>query len=575
VRFVFRLFQNRDYFALVLLLIPAIVLTSDQSLIFNFAGYLDPWIYYSFFHHLPELKRLFPNTYYGSRLSWILPGYLIYHIFPRLQANYVLHLLVWYTCVLSMYVVIKEIADRRSALLSATVFGFCPYLWKATGWDYVDGAGLAYYMLTVACLVMASRSSLSRTLLFIAGITAAAAVYCNLFLALLVPFLFTCWLALRSARGCGWSLKDVAIWTGLGALLLTVALGIVNHRLDGIYQFYLPSIRFANGAVRGPYPRPIGDSAWIWHAHWLILPGLTLLAGAFACLRSLRRKGLRQRMLLAFYVNSAFCAIALLCFQVRFGPVLEYFYYVSYLLAPSFLFLGAYFFKLPNEVGSAAFAATMTWCIGVSSVVWWDRQQLVWHWLTRLGWGVPLVLIGVGFAAKIVWPNRLVSLFMAMTAAGVLFVCSRAPSNLIFSSGPRETEEAFFRITDAMEVCETIRHGHMIRFWLESNDPNNQEFASIASAYLYGFSLFSVSFPEPGDPQLIAGSPVLVVISSAPRVAERAEQAARRANICEKLRGETTISRGGVRYTLAFLDVGAEHCNASATIGVFHKTNLN
>jgi len=42
-----------------------------------------------------EYKRdLFYGVYYGSRLSWILPGFLVHSIFSPVVANCVLHLLV-------------------------------------------------------------------------------------------------------------------------------------------------------------------------------------------------------------------------------------------------------------------------------------------------------------------------------------------------------------------------------------------------------------------------------------------------------------------------------------------------
>ena len=71
-----------DFYPGLLLLIPVIVLLGDRSIIFNFPGYLDSWIYYSFFRNLVALKRLFPFTYYGSRLSWLLPGSIVHAMFP-------------------------------------------------------------------------------------------------------------------------------------------------------------------------------------------------------------------------------------------------------------------------------------------------------------------------------------------------------------------------------------------------------------------------------------------------------------------------------------------------------------
>ena len=54
---------------LILLLVPVLVLTGDRSLIFNFAGYVDPWVYYGLYRNLSATKTLFPATYYPIRGS--------------------------------------------------------------------------------------------------------------------------------------------------------------------------------------------------------------------------------------------------------------------------------------------------------------------------------------------------------------------------------------------------------------------------------------------------------------------------------------------------------------------------
>ena len=91
-----------DPYIFILFLLPCFVLWRNSNLVFTPVGTIDPWGYYGFFRNLVSFKRdLFPGTYYGSRLSWVLLGYVVNKLFSPLVANYVLHLSVYYTALLS------------------------------------------------------------------------------------------------------------------------------------------------------------------------------------------------------------------------------------------------------------------------------------------------------------------------------------------------------------------------------------------------------------------------------------------------------------------------------------------
>src|SRR5258708_39568613 len=52
----------------------------------------DAWFYFSYFKHFFDFVGQYPfNTqYFAERLSWNLPGYAAYHLFPPSVANLVL-----------------------------------------------------------------------------------------------------------------------------------------------------------------------------------------------------------------------------------------------------------------------------------------------------------------------------------------------------------------------------------------------------------------------------------------------------------------------------------------------------
>ncbi len=154
----------RDSYVYLILILPILVLARNTSYIYTSAGSIDPWVYYGFMKHLGAFKgSLFPGTYYGSRLSWILPGALIHAALPPVPATYVLHLGVFFTAVFSLYWLLKEAFDRRIAILSAICLALYPYFWGAIGWDYVDGAGIAYYLLTMALVFAAAKPQTPTT----------------------------------------------------------------------------------------------------------------------------------------------------------------------------------------------------------------------------------------------------------------------------------------------------------------------------------------------------------------------------------------------------------------------------
>ena len=76
---------------LFLLLLPILLLLINQVWMFSNI-YVDPWVYFGHFILLKQYLIAFSVTYNASRLSWVLPGYLLHSLFPPLIAHYILHL---------------------------------------------------------------------------------------------------------------------------------------------------------------------------------------------------------------------------------------------------------------------------------------------------------------------------------------------------------------------------------------------------------------------------------------------------------------------------------------------------
>jgi hypothetical protein len=81
------------------------------------AAFIDPWLYPSYFLHLKAQLLAFPTGYYGDRLSEILPGWALYHLFGPWIGNFILKLSVIYTTAFTAYFLLHDLFGKRVALV--------------------------------------------------------------------------------------------------------------------------------------------------------------------------------------------------------------------------------------------------------------------------------------------------------------------------------------------------------------------------------------------------------------------------------------------------------------------------
>ena len=65
-------------------------------------GLIDPWVYFGFFFDLIPHIRAFKGAYFTTRLTWTVPGAIVYHFFPPVVATYVLHLTLFYASTIAL-----------------------------------------------------------------------------------------------------------------------------------------------------------------------------------------------------------------------------------------------------------------------------------------------------------------------------------------------------------------------------------------------------------------------------------------------------------------------------------------
>ena len=73
----------------------------------------------------------------------------LHQLFAPVVANYVLHLAVYYAAIVAVYATLKRTVGQRAALIVSILMGTYSYFLFAVGWNYVDGAGAAYYAVAI------------------------------------------------------------------------------------------------------------------------------------------------------------------------------------------------------------------------------------------------------------------------------------------------------------------------------------------------------------------------------------------------------------------------------------------
>ncbi len=547
-----------DPYLLVLSVCPFLVLCRNSNPIFTPVGLIDPWVYYGYFHNLVAFERdLFPGTYYGSRLPWLLPGYAVNRLFSPVAANYILHLSVVYVALFSLYVLLKAATDRRTALVGALLLAFYPYFWSAAGWDYIDGAGVAGFLLAMV-FVMRAASTGARLDLLAAGAIYAAVFYMNVVWLAFGPLLGLGYLVYnRVQRGATLfaSLRQIAIWGALGFVLTTCCLASISYSIDRIYFFYRPSLAFALALSHSvnPWQKPVGE--WIRNALWLLLPAaaVLLLAISLASKKHHRPAGRSLRVLYAGQLCLAIVILTLM--ELKGSPVLQLPYYASYLIPFLFLAIGAELVRVP-QFPERTFRIVVLFLLAALSFPWWGWTDRLWPRLHTPDWAIWAALLLVCAGATLM---RSGASGLTVLVCAVIFY-SNLHSVGFSGQSPGIARRSFERIAASIDQIEQVRQARAasaIRFWYDAKEPSGREIYSLNATYLWGYTMVTSDFPEFRKDLVPPGS-LVVVASSRPDAVQQAIGAAHNQGERLSLISQAAIPPANPAYTLSFFNAEPE-----------------
>jgi hypothetical protein len=497
-------------------------------------GWLDPWLYTGYFLSFPSHLQMFGETYYATRLAWLLPGFVAHRLFSPLVANYVLHLSFLYVLLFSVYHLISTAINRRAGLLAVLMFGWNPTILAALSWDYIDGAGIVFIVLTLTCLEKLSRDGQRRSLWALsAGASMVAMICSNLFLIVLWP-VFTLFLLMRVGLVRWRSAASGLLVAATGAMAMLVTFAVANARLGGPWLFLGASLRESRDLLTTPNIWRASSYVWLLQASWLALP-VGAAVGALATL--VRRKRPPISFAAAIHVSLLLTFGIWVVWEARGVPVLFIPYYASYLFPFALL---ALFVQGPPvrtesdvrtnvliELGLLSLFVLAHWIVLSDATAFWWGALRHFPFMRAPGRLSTDVTLAASLLAIASW--RFVKIeWLRWAVFGTFLIASyfAVPGNWPAAHGqnsPRQFDQTAAAHRFIQENVGTTKP----RFWYYATALTQLPFVPIASTYLWGYVIINQEFPELTSTQaadLSAGTPLVLLVRSE-QEAERARPA--------------------------------------------------
>jgi hypothetical protein len=561
---------------LVVLSLPWMILRFDRTWLFAYSassyGFIDPWVYFGYFLDLTQHLRTFKGAYFTTRLSWILPGAAVYHIFPPLVAPYVLHLALFYAATVSLYLILKHTASTRAAFLGALLMGCHAYFLRSMGWDYVDGAAIAYMLMTLCALTCAAKSARPRPWLVAVGVLSALTLYAQLFLIVFSPLALGYYqFARREHRRdpvvAGW--KPFA-WGFTG---VTAILGTFNMVVNGRFFFFVNSMGMAAKLVVNHNPYNDSTLRWLAQASWLVLPLLGLV-GAILCLRQRRDiLSIPNAGFLLFWQRYLVLSVSMMVlWELIRQPVLQLSFYASYLIPASFLALASQMETVLRNLsrrqflllsGCALFLSLLPFWIPVQSQLMWELQ------------GHPLLFPILAGITAVVLSRRQIRHAVTL---GVLLLCISLGILTATSStrtwgrpgradDPAFQEQAFLTIVDSVRTIQELDPKANLFFWYDGHGRLGRLYRSVASTFGWSYRLQSESFPEVGPKAPPLGRRIVILSEDAKVDLGKAEGSLHKLGLGAQVVAQRTIHEGPFNWSMTEIELTSQSMASDSSRG--------
>lgn len=274
-------------YTVALIAIPLVIAAINPIWLMNRAGDIDVWMYYGYFRHLYQFADQFvwpANAYIGTRIPYILPGYITHRIAGDALHHYVFNIAILYsTIALSFFYMLRKHLTLDVAAATVALILTNYFLLRSIGWDYVDKCVLAYEALTFAMLAWAPDARRPWVAMVAAGFFAASMLFVHIASAILFPIflMYSGYVAqnLSTARQWREHVLRLALFGAAGAALAQILWGGLTVALHGGPFFFI--MRQVN------FVAPNLNVAWNYPTAVLIERGYWIIYHLAACIASL------------------------------------------------------------------------------------------------------------------------------------------------------------------------------------------------------------------------------------------------------------------------------------------------
>jgi hypothetical protein len=472
----------------------------------------DPWIYFGYYLDLPGHLTKFPYQYYGNRLSFLLPGFLAYRMFPPIVANHLLHLCTYYLSVGSMYLVVRWTVGTRAAILSALVLGTHPFFLEAAGRDYADGFGIMYFLLCLTSLTRAASADHPAELLALAGVLCVGFTTANLFYIIFVPVIVYHYFYFGTNTSATQRIPAL-LWYVFGASLALASLALCNRALGGTLWFLDSSFRFlaqANGALPGKDRSLLNILPLLGN---LTLPVLAILGlrGSLVASRQIYDRTVCVRAVpYPWYLLYALLVFAI--YDVSRQALFFNYFYSSLLIPLCVLSLAPALARLTLHLDSRQFsvlvaigffAATLSFAMpefGATASALYDQFGL-----GPLLLATPAVIVGAVLLGKKAPGLTSGCSFLVALAVSNYFSKPLVESEVELPQTSLTKQARFFGrhridilhvLSSGMRILQQADEGKGVYLWYSLQGPDGLIFDNLAAAFPWGQRIFNRDFPQ-------------------------------------------------------------------------------
>ncbi|MDX2077828.1 MAG: hypothetical protein SFZ02_15480 [bacterium] len=452
-----------------------------------FDAYNDHWIYTGTMLDLADkfnfVAHSYPNapfvehySYIFERFSFIVPGGVLHDLFPPVIANYVFKLGIYGLSVAGVYWSLRNLFGRRTGLFGALAIGSYAWFLRSAGWEYVDGIGIGYFLMTIAliiCATHATKKTTWRILCVLVGVMLINLALANVYWGLFTPplLLMALWLNYHHHKR---PIIQSLIWGALGVVAMALVYGAISYGVRGEWFFLKESLKTAETFSTGDLQKVLRDYNTLIYGymnpHFHLLPILFLIVGIVRWNRDKASPLVAHQRLVLLLLAYMVGMLTLSHIFIETAPYLIIILYSSYLIPGIFLCLGGIVaptletlsdkaFKWLMSVLILTFLLPFALSVLIPALESWQNDTLI-----LLGCVLAMV-VGLVSAKKV----RLGVTFIAI----VLFGWMSSSQIFVFRSDRLRNQETFALAFDAYEAVQARYTRLGIRDVQFIQDPRN------------------------------------------------------------------------------------------------------